>query len=399
MSLMRSSLQLRSLRRFLLSCFCTAPSRACSSAMSSIRVGLTKVFFFCILVSEQVSRAGRKPEQAPPATQAGAMFHTSAGDSRLRAVPAGRFFRVLCDEPEQAGAVLSPDDAPGSNQVGQDCGLQRAKWRTRAGVRQLPTGDLLTMQEGFHRAFVVGDLDLVHESVPAAAEHGPPCPNFHGGHTNASGASHRRASYTAMNQEEVWNVCTSRDPTFPYLLAAYQHFVRAGWALSSGLKYGATYLLYPAPAEIEQASANPGTSSCGRSSSAGAAHGHAPYAVYVVPPRLPVTAQGVQKRKRQEPASEGAGGGGVQGTTQEGIAGSESSERWAVVQSFSRLAANVSKKAIIAYVSYPLESPDQAGKKCCRGDDKVIEAADMKRMKIRELHLNRWMPASSGPDA
>ena len=329
----------------------------------------------------------------------GAMLHTSAGDSRLRAVPAGRFFRVLRDEPDQAGAVLSPDDAPGSNQVGQDCGVQRAKWRTRAGVRQLPTGDLLTLQEGFHRAFVVGDLALVHESVPAAAEQSPPCPNLLGEHTNAPGASHRRASYTTMNQEEAWHVCTSRDATFPYLLAAYQHFVRAGWALSSGLKYGATYLLYPAPAEIELASACPGTSSCGRSSSAGAAHGHAPYAVYVVPPRLPVSAQGVQKRKRQEPASEGARGGGVLGTTQKGITVSEPSERWAAVQSFSRLAAHVSKKAIIAYVSYPLESPDQEGKKCCRSDDMVIEAADMKRMKIRELHLNRWMPASLCPDA
>lgn len=54
MSLMRSSLQLRSLRRFLLSCFCTAPSSACSSAMSSIAVGLCSVtatfpFLYCIL--------------------------------------------------------------------------------------------------------------------------------------------------------------------------------------------------------------------------------------------------------------------------------------------------------------------------------------------------------------
>lgn len=297
-----------------------------------------------------------------------------AAVARLRAVPAGRFLRLLRDEPHQADPLPSPD-VPRTSQVGHEGSERRAAWRKRAGVRQLPTGDLLTLEEGFHRAFVVGDLDIVHQSVPVASEDSSPC------HKHARSWEFA----VAMSHDEAWHECTSRDATFPYLLAAYQHFVRAGWALSSGLKYGATYLLYPATTSAQQASACRGASSSRSDACAGAAHGHAPYAVYVVPPRLLAnTPGGGQKRKRLESARDYAAGD-VIGTTQGGYTCSEPSERWAAIQSFSRLAAHVSKKAIIAYVSCSSEPPNPASYGSC--------------IEIRELHLNRWIPASSGSDS
>ena len=144
--------------------------------------------------------------------------------SRWRAVISGRFFRVL---PQPAGGDEIGEDGSGCRRESSRVPFQAGDgWRQRAGVRQLPTGDMLTLEEGFHRAFEVGDLDILF--AEEALEEEPQEP---------AGA--------VMVREEAWQICASCDAQFPFLLAAYQHFTRAGWRVASGLKYGATYLLYP----------------------------------------------------------------------------------------------------------------------------------------------------------
>jgi hypothetical protein len=328
-------------------------------------------------------------------------------------VPAGRFLRVLRDAgPGPGGVPGTPASSGHASRDGEDGGARRsAGWRTRAGVRQLPPGDLLTLQEGFHRAFAVGDLDIVREPAATAAE-------FSAEHSAAehaaAGASHRRAEGAAMSEEEAFLLCASRDASFPYLLAAYQHFVRAGWTVTSGLKYGATYLLYPGCASAGRdkpraGAYEPVSISSGQEDLPGAAHGHAPYAVYVVLPRLSGSAHGLAKRKRDGNEAVSTGGSVPEMAAQEG---NEQSLSWAAMQSFSRLAAHVSKKAIVAYVSISgASSPAPASAAACldlpgpgcvssgtRGEPifPQLHAADMKRITVQERHLNRWVPASSG---
>lgn len=335
---------------------------------------------------------------------------------KSRAAPAGRFLRVLLPlEPDSVAAV--PDPACGEV-VGErrERAAGAAGWRQRAGVRQLPAGDLLTLEEGYHRAFVVGDLDLLRHAAAGAV----------GATDGANGAGAHGADHgEVMGPEEAWGVCASRDAQFPFLLAAYQHFARAGWRVSSGLKYGATYLLYGDDTVPVQHAANSedGNGATGRTAK-GTAHGHAPFAVYVLPPRAHCTRSTqcatTRKRGRGNEAlnpTGGGGDGGDGGGTVAAVDGSEATETWTDIQSFTRLAAHVSKRFIVAYASYSSLSGGANGESAagagggghgagngdsgegCKVEERgggIVNLADMDRIKIRELHLNRWLPAQMG---
>ena len=348
------------------------------------------------------------------------LAQATEGRNVARAVPDGRFLRVL-------PALVSV--ATGDSAEGEDCeggkgggiggsGERRdragAGWRQRAGVRQLPAGDLLTLEEGYNRAYVVGDLEIVYPSA-GLTDAGCP-PSTHG--ANDGGV---------MGLEEAWGVCMHRDAHFPFLLAAYQHFTRAGWRVSSGLKYGATYLLYgdTAAAPAQHTACNEdgdGAAMHTPNASGGSAHGHAPFAVLVLPPRSHHTRTALcatsRKRARGTEASEHVHYEGPRdnsgGTA---VDGSEATETWTNIQSFTRLAAHVSKRFIVAYTSYA-SLPGGAhggqgegqGEGTGRGDGigsgdsgemgrrerefgGIVHVAHMDRIKVRELHVNRWVPA------
>jgi hypothetical protein len=338
--------------------------------------------------------------------------------ARARAVISGRFFRVL---PQPAGCGEIGEDGGGYRRESSRVPFQAGDgWRQRAGVRQLPTGDMLTLEEGFHRAFEVGDLDILFAEKPQEEEPQEP-----------AGA--------VMVREEAWQICASCDAQFPFLLAAYQHFTRAGWRVASGLKYGATYLLYPTaessqgPKEAENkqgiddtiqgqgaAKSTEDSGACGGTvSSTTTGHaGHAPFAVFVLPPNLAArgtacpTSSTKRKRASSDDEADGSQNEGLlvcrrQGGGEEAayrFDGSEAWGDWTTIQSFTRLAAHVSKKFIIAYASYscrPRGVGDGAGGRNRGGGSGgdggealgLESFADMSRINIREFHLNRWHPA------
>ena len=238
---------------------------------------------------------------------------------RVRAVPAGRWLRILdprADDgpPESLACRRRSEPVPG--------------WRPRAGVRQLPASELLCLEEGFHRAFVLADLDIC---AP------PPAPEG-----------------TLLRAEEAWLECSRRDRNFPFRLAAYQHFSRSGWRLASGLKYGATYLLYASTDEA------PGAID----------HGHAPFAVYLVPPKEPLVGSAGchgTKRKRGEGQVEHTNRGQGDKDDAEVLAqdatdtswcgaaanGSEATLEWRAIQGTIRLASHVSKKVHATHACVP----------------------------------------------
>jgi len=300
--------------------------------------------------------------------------------ARDAAVPVGRFLRVLTVE-----------DSAGSASALPPCPRTGAGWRQRAGVQQLPSDMLLTLHEGYQRAFAVGDLDILREPAPTQT--------------------------AVLSKEEAWLECARRDAHFPFLLAAYQHFLRAGWRVSSGLKYGATFLLYTTDTLRQQREG----SSEDRDAESGAQHGHAPFAVYVLLPRalhkrgaglLPPTTRKRQHSGETAPDSAEDGGSGSADDD-----GAEASEDWTAIQSFTRLAAHVSKRFILAYTSYTPASRngapaggrsggaagdgdrqggDDGGNSCAeqktscgRGVRGIETLDDMQRICIRELHLNR----------
>jgi hypothetical protein len=304
--------------------------------------------------------------------------------TRAAAVPVGRFLRVLVVEDSAGGAVAGGVwRAP--------CPRTGGTWRQRAGVQQLPADMLLTLHEGYQRAFAVGDLDILREPAPAQT--------------------------AVLCKEEAWLECARRDAHFPFLLAAYQHFSRAGWRVSSGLKYGATFLLYTADTPRRQREG----SSEARDAESGSQHGHAPFAVYVLLPRglhkrgtgllLPT----MRKRRHSGEAAPDSADDGGRGSADDD--GAEASEDWTAIQSFTRLAAHVSKRFILAYTSYTPAFGDgapagggnggaagdgnrQGGedggnsgaeqKTSCGRRVRGIETPDdMHRISIRELHLNR----------
>ena len=213
----------------------------------------------------------------------------------------------------------------------------------------------------------------------------------------------------------AWLECARRDAHFPFVLAAYQHFVRAGWRVSSGLKYGATFLLYASdtPAPPREAGSE------ARGAQGGAPHGHAPFAVYVLPPRVlhkrgaGLLSPGTRKRRQGDDEAEAGSpqGGGDAGSAGSEADGAEASEDWTAIQSFTRLAAHVSKRFIIAYTSYTPASGGCAAAGEGDADPRGVDGGgraeadwhasrkgggrgienlqDMQRIAIRELHLNR----------
>ena len=299
---------------------------------------------------------------------------------------AGRWMRLL-DPDSGTSCADSTSSGRRSLPVG---------WRQRAGVRQLPAGEMLMLEEGYHRAFVLGDMHMLRDSD--LHPHGPQ-EGEEGG-----GALQRLGEDAWMGPEDAWHACLSRNTNFPFLLAVYQHFTRAGWRVASGLKYGVTYLLYAgavsargeqmAPREIDGNDLEvPGCET----------HAHAPFAVCVVPPNCAMSDQsGPVKRKRgsggevdgddrQGDKSAVAIGGDAGAGTGTATKGSETTNQWIAIQSVMRLAAHVSKKVIIAYVSYS-PSPDGAGVDVCN-------MSDMDRIKVREFHVNRWQPAQAAGGA
>ena len=283
----------------------------------------------------------------------------------------GRFLRLL---PEPGGCI-GESGADGSGAWRESSGGEErgAAWRRRAGVKQLD-GGMLSLEEGFHRAHVVGNLDILRASDAAEG--------------------------VVMGKEETWRACASRDAQFPFLLAAYQHFVRAGWRVSSGLKYGATYLLYANAGDVQGKHNIPrpnGADDAARRDSADSMppqHGHAPFAVCVLPPTRSCSGTHCPTKRKREHGEEAEQ---CEGKRQERTTadGSEATEDWTTIQSFTRLAAHVSKKFIIAYASYSSGPGGGDGggggtQERARG---IVDLKDMDRVRIREFHVNRWLPA------
>ena len=307
-------------------------------------------------------------------------------------VPDGCFLRVLAAGDDGVGGAGAGAGArAGGGAAGRAPPRAGEGWRQRAGVQQLPAGVLLTLHEGFHRASAVGDLDILRPPARAPA---PPA---------------------VLRPEEAWLECARRDAHFPFVLAAYQHFVRAGWRVSSGLKYGATFLLYASdtPAPPREAGSE------ARGAQGGAPHGHAPFAVYVLPPRVlhkrgaGLLSPGTRKRRQGDDEAEAGSpqGGGDAGSAGSEADGAAASEDWTAIQSFTRLAAHVSKRFIIAYTSYTPASGGCAAAGEGDADPRGVDGGgraeadwhasrkgggrgienlqDMQRIAIRELHLNR----------
>ena len=308
------------------------------------------------------------------------MALTERPSARATAVPFGRLLRVLTVEDSTCSSSALPP-----------CPRTGEGWRQRAGVQQLPSDMLLTLHEGYQRAFAVGDLDILRDPAPTQT--------------------------AVLSKEEAWLECARRDAHFPFLLAAYQHFLHAGWRVSSGLKYGATFLLYTADTPRHQREG-----SCeARDAESGVQHCHAPFAVHVLLPRglhkrgaglLPPTTR--KRRHSGETASDSTADGGRGSADDDGA---EASEDWTAIQCFTRLAAHVSKRFILVYTSYIPASRNgapagggngdaagdgdrQAGEdgcnsgaeqktSCGQGVRGIETLDDMQRISIRELHLNR----------
>ena len=108
--------------------------------------------------------------------------------TRAAAVPVGRFLRVLVVEDSAGGAVAGGVwRAP--------CPRTGGTWRQRAGVQQLPADMLLTLHEGYQRAFAVGDLDILREPAPAQT--------------------------AVLCKEEAWLECARRDASVSSLWVSF----------------------------------------------------------------------------------------------------------------------------------------------------------------------------------
>jgi len=145
---------------------------------------------------------------------------------------------------------------------------KRPRVRSDGGAQYLQ----LSLEEGFFLAFEKGALSI---SAPGSE-----------GYLDASGAK---------------RLFSSVQPHFAAFSAAYSHFRREGWEVTSGLKYGVDYLLYP-PERAPQA------------------HSHAPFSVLVHIPNRVVAGEANE-------ATQSKAGWGCEVTLS-----------WKTIQGYSRLA-------------------------------------------------------------
>lgn len=245
------------------------------------------------------------------------------------------------------------------------------------GPPPLPWVVRMNADEAFFCAYALGALRL---AVPAAG-----------------GASPARF---VESPNELWTLLTRQRPDFPLLYVAYHHFRARGWIPRTGLQYGADYVIYHAhpgrahselvalvALEDESDGAGAAEDGAGAPQAAAEATRSGPTkrsAVEEAPPG------GSAERSAAEGAPPGGCGGAPAGPACVPHSASPAASwlpaasarrlAWRDVQVTNRLAAQVSKRLLLATVFLP------------RGTRGLASPACLESAAVRETLVRRWVP-------
>ena len=196
----------------------------------------------------------------------------------------------------------------------------------------------LTLEEAFFLIYGLGALDIIDRDS----------------NTITSTAS----LFSMFRRHSYFPPCPPSDlkPDDPFLISyvTYHHFRSLGWVVRSGVKFAVDYLLY----------------------NRGPVFSHAEFAVMIIPSYSHLYWTATADRKKETL--------------------NKQSKSWWWLNSVNRVQSQVRKSLVLAYVDVPAPDDEHESHAYAEGVDGDLDVGKLlKRYKIREVGLKRWIPNRS----
>lgn len=216
----------------------------------------------------------------------------------------------------------------------------------------------LTPEEAFFLVYAIGVLDIYSE--PSSAP-------------DSTAATQPITTSRILNLLTTSPAMPPNDPFF-LLYTTYHHFRSLGWVVRPGLKFGVDYLLYLR----------------------GPVFSHAEFAVTILPACTHPFWRTAEGRNLK---SAGSNDDGAPSDSEVGVAVGQRSWHW--LHCVQRVQSQVRKTLVVAWVDIPppidsaSSTPAKASKDGSPASDEIDITALLKRYKIREMVVKRWIPNRS----